>query len=436
MTFMKPDTSTIFSSWRDPSRFRFYVTVVLFVFFLMPISFSVRGDNVSGNYSFVLFPLITLIFGQKLQIPSKSILAIIAVYIFIFIFCSFYQLELLKFWDRRLISFTLFISFFTFFFIKIDEQICKAFKYAVILASVIYSFNSIISYLYYQALSIGPDKMRALIESQRYGFILLFGFWLLLFEKVKTTGGLVLKTIGIFAVFNGLGLTYSRSSVAGLLVSSGSLFLVIILISNFNQIKKWPYRNIAPLLFYFSIAALIITISYNLFPEYFQYYSSRLLKVSITPPHIPVFFPYANFPAYDTVFWHFYDTSEGYRIFMIKEIFKYLSLNPLFGSGFLGVWIMYENLHAAAHNQLLDVLFRTGLIGFSAFLYLLYKIIKYNFTNRNWAVFISLIGILVIGVFHETFKLSQGAFVFAFLASQAFNYIEVKPKNILNFSGN
>jgi O-antigen ligase len=83
---------------------------------------------------------------------------------------------------------------------------------------------------------------------------------------------------------------------------------------------------------------------------------------------------------------------------------------------------MFEDLSGASHNQLLDVIFRTGILGFLGFIYLLFKIIKFNLDMQNWAVVVSLAGILTIGIFHETFKLSQGAFVFAFLVAQAFNY--------------
>lgn len=410
------------------TNYRFYGLVLLFSFFLMPVSFSVRGDNVSGNYSFILFPIILLIFKKHLQLPSKQILSLIAIYIIIFITCLIYQYDYAKFWDRRLISFILYMSMFTIFFVKIDDDMCKAFKYAVILISILYSFNSIFQYFIYKSEGLGLDKIRYHIESQRYGFILLFGFWLIIFEKANTIFKICIKILFIFIVFNGLGLTFSRSSVAGLLVSSGSLFLLFFLKLNFNSLTLWPYKNLVIQLFYIAIGALIISVSYYLIPDYFYYISGRLLKISLTPPHPPVYFPYASFPLYSTVFYHFYDTSEGYRIFMIIEIFKFLSNNPLFGSGFLGVWIMFEDLQAASHNQLLDVFFRTGIVGFTAFLYLLYGIIKYNFINKNWAVFVTLMGILTIGMFHETFKLSQGAFLFSFLAAQAFNHTKINPK--------
>lgn len=394
---------------------------VLFAFFLTPFSLDVRNDRVSVNYLFIFFPVIALIFGQRLQLPSKLIQTLMGIYISIFIICTTYQYEYLQFWDRRFISFVLFMSMFTFFFIKIDEEMGKAFKYAIILVSIVYSATSIFQYFYYGGAKIGYGIMLGLVQSQRYGFILLFGFWLIFFEKTRTQVGFFIKIMMLAVVFNGLGLTFSRSSVAGLLVSAGCCFLILAYVNKIYLIKNTLQRNIISIILCCAITIMIVSISYHLIPDYFQYFSQRLLKISITPHIEYIFFADAYFAAYDTNEYFYKDTSEGYRIFLIGEIFNYLSKNPLFGSGYLGVWVMFENLAGASHNQLLDVMFRTGIVGFSGFLYLFYRIVKYNICMQNWAVLVSLAGILTIGLFHETFKLSQGAFVFAFLAAQSFH---------------
>lgn len=419
---MKPATSLLSSIGCADFSPRLIGLVLLFSFFLIPVSFSVRGDNVSSNYAFVLFPAMTLLFGQKLQIPSKTILAVIAIYISIFIVCFAYQEELLKYWDRRLISFILFMSLFTFFFVKIDEEMYQAFKYAIILVSFIYSMNSIYLYFVNGGSAFVYSKIHPIVQSQRYGFILLFAFWLTIFEKTKTSGGLFIKLLIIFTIFNGLGFTFSRSSVAGLLVSTALLLLLLILKLWTYPLKDIPRKNIVWVIFSVAVGALVITISYQLMPAYFQYFAERFFRISITPIRMMDFFPYAFFPPYDTTVYLARDTSEGYRIYMITEIFKYLSSHPLFGSGYLGVWIMFTDLAGSAHNQLLDVLFRTGFVGFACFLFLLYRIVKFNLQYRYWAVLLSLAGILTIGMFHETFKLSHGSFVFAFLVAQAFNH--------------
>ena len=425
---MKSITSLLSASGLFSQSYRLYGLILLFAFFLVPVSLSVRADNVSSNYAFILFPLIVLLFGQKLQLPSKTILALVSIYIAIFIICFAYQDEYLKFWDRRLISFVLFMSWFTLCFVKIDEEMYKAFKYAIILVCFIYSMNSIYLYFMHGGSAHIYSKIHPIVQSQRYGFILLFGFWLIIFEKTKTLSGLTVKLLIIFTIFNGLGFTFSRSSVAALLVSTSLLLLLLLLKLWTYPLKQIPQKNIVWVLISIAVGALFITLSYQFMPAYFQYFAERFFRVSITPIRVMDFFPYAFFPPYDTTVYLPRDTSEGYRLYMIVEIFKFLTQHPLFGSGYLGVWIMFTDLAGSAHNQLLDVIFRTGLVGFTCFLYVVYRIIKFNLYHRHWAVLLSLAGIFTIGMFHETFKLSHGAFVFAFLIAQAFNEVSDKAQ--------
>jgi hypothetical protein len=415
-----------------PLNVRFYGWVLLFSLFLIPFSIDLRDERVSANYTFILFPIIALMLGQKLQMPTRLIQALIGLYIAIFVTCIIYQYDYIKYWDRRIFSFVSFMSIFIFFFIKIDEEMTKAFKYTIILVSLMYSLTSITQYFYYGGAKIGYGVMLGLVQSQRYGFILLFGFWLVFFEQSKTSFGFILKVFALAIIFNGLGLTFSRSSVAGLLVSSGCVFVILLIKYRIYSFRNIFNKNIFFILFCVLIAGLIISISYHLIPDYFQYFSSRLLKISIMPKREYIFFSDAFYAAYDTNEYFYKDTSEGYRIFMIGKIFNYLINSPLFGSGFLGVWVMFDDLAGAAHNQLLDVMFRTGILGFLGYILLFYKIIKYNFQMKNWAVIASLAGILVIGFFHETFKLSQGAFVFAFLVAQAFSGDRVKEVHASN----
>jgi O-antigen ligase len=99
--------------------------------------------------------------------------------------------------------------------------------------------------------------------------------------------------------------------------------------------------------------------------------------------------------------------SIGYRIIIFKEIANFVAHNSFTGSGFLGCWVMFDNLSCSTHNQYSDVLFREGLVSFFIYIYLLFRILKYlRTTNRD--LFFGLVGILIYGVVHETFKLSHG----------------------------
>ena len=110
----------------------------------------------------------------------------------------------------------------------------------------------------------------------------------------------------------------------------------------------------------------------------------------------------------------------GYRIIIFKEIANFVADNPFTGSGFLGCWIMFDNLSCSAHSQYTDILFRTGLFGFSIYIYILFRIGKYlRATNRD--LFYGFIAILIYGFFQETFKLSNGAFILSFLAGMTYD---------------
>ena len=88
--------------------------------------------------------------------------------------------------------------------------------------------------------------------------------------------------------------------------------------------------------------------------------------------------------------------------------------NPVTGGGYLGVWVLFDELSGSAHNQYLDILFRTGIIGFIIYIYLLYLIII-TLKKFDKSLYWGVLGVVIYGFFHETFKLSQGAFVFSFL---------------------
>ena len=128
------------------------------------------------------------------------------------------------------------------------------------------------------------------------------------------------------------------------------------------------------------------------------------------------FFVYFSLDELSNLFQRFNNesTSEGFRIFLLGKILNFVLHNPFTGSGFLGCWIMFDDLKCSSHNQYSDVLFRTGYIGFIIYLYILFKIYKYLKDNHR-DLFYGFIGTIIYGFFHETFKMSQGGFILAFL---------------------
>ena len=107
-------------------------------------------------------------------------------------------------------------------------------------------------------------------------------------------------------------------------------------------------------------------------------------------------------------------SSLGYRVYMHKLVFEKTLEKPLTGSSFLGVWSLFDNKEGSAHSQYLDILFRVGFFAFIIYLTYLYKVIHFLF-KKELGLFFGLVGFSFVGLLHETIKLSQGGFVFAFL---------------------
>ena len=397
---------------------RVLAVICLFILFLSPVSLMVRGDNVSVNYSFIFFPLVLWIFGRTPVRPTQAALLLVLLYVVIFLTTFALQYEYYDFWERRLSSFVLFLSVFALLVVKIDQPLVLCFKAAVVSVSVLYCLNSFYTYFAAGGPSLGYDLMRPIVQSQRYGFILLMALWLVFLYKSTGFIELVFKYLLLFILINGLGLTFSRSSVAGLLCSSFA-YALIICVGWFKKPLAVLHANILNLLMTLCFCGLVGFLSYLCFPDYFEFFSLRLLNLNITPTVSQGYFPYPAFPPYDTYVYDQLESSEGYRLYMIGQVFNYLANNPFFGAGFLGVWVLFSDLNGAAHNQLLDVLFRTGIVGFIAYLYLLGRIFLNLYRSNEVALLCAMVGIMGIGLFHETFKLSQGAFVFAFLAASA-----------------
>ena len=114
------------------------------------------------------------------------------------------------------------------------------------------------------------------------------------------------------------------------------------------------------------------------------------------------------------------NSSEGFRVYLLGKILDYVSLTPLIGSGFLGCWIIFNDMVCSAHNQYADVFFRVGFIGFFFYILILFKVFKY-LKEQHLDLFYGFLSILIYGFFHETFKLSHGAFILAFMIGMMYS---------------
>ncbi len=106
------------------------------------------------------------------------------------------------------------------------------------------------------------------------------------------------------------------------------------------------------------------------------------------------------------------EASGGVRLLIWKNILDFVLINPFTGTGFLGVWGIQPV--GSSHNQYMDLLLRTGFIYFLIFMLVIVKLCFMLFKYERY-MFFGFMAFLIYGMFHETFKESQGAFVLAFL---------------------
>ena len=189
----------------------------------------------------------------------------------------------------------------------------------------------------------------------------------------------------------GLLLTYSRASIFSFIIVLS--FIIFSKLIKIFQYKKLDHRSLISFGVILTFAFFSIFLMYDLFPTTISFFSEN-------------FFSYYDFSNPEA--------SEGYRIYMASEIGRFIFYNPLTGSGFLGVWILFSDFSGSAHGQYFDVLFRVGIIGLFLYIVTLCRLI--NFMKlRDPSLFWGFLGIIIYGFFHETFKLSNGAFILAFL---------------------
>ena len=383
--------------------------VIFFMLCLYPASLG----GFSINYTFLLFFLYKVFFSQ-IFIPRIEILFAILFYFTIYVFG---QIDILSDFDnqyfiRSNISFYLFILPFLFCFIRLSEAEIDDFKIALILFSSIYGLFSSISFFI-----LGADihfEVKDILGSNRVGFIFIAAFWVCMFNDGNLNKHLLFKNLSILLISAGLLLTFSRASIFALL-GSIILYLVFSFISILISGKFIGYKR--KLGFSIIGVAFLFILTTN-FSLTFEFFNERMFKYLLDPSSLV-------YLVSD------YSDSLGIRVLFFKEMLNFVYLNPLIGSGYLGPWILENSMVASSHNQFIDTIFRTGIIGFVIYTYLLIMMGYFYFSsNKLTGLFWAFVGMLLYGLFHETFKESAGAFIFAIMISIAFNSIKYPTKNL------
>jgi O-antigen ligase len=333
----------------------------------------------------------------KIQKPQGVVLIALIYYVALFIFASMTQWELTDLWVRRLISFLIFLTTFTFVFIGIKSSMIDGFKGGVVLVSTFLSLKQIITFVLRSAGGPLHFEAKDLVGSQRLGFVYVVAIWLCVVLVPRSWKWRIVKYSCLTSISLGTALTFSRASVIALL-GSVVLFSLWSVWQWFSRPSRASVRRLTGVLI--SLGILVGT-TYHFLPVTVEFYSIRLLD-SIQSGRLR---DNLSNPA----------TSEGARAYIWETVVEYILKHPVIGNGYLGVWaILGEDIAGSAHNQYVDVLLRTGIIGFGIYCWLLWRI-AYHLYRRDRALFWGFCGFLLYGLFHETAKESQGTAMLAFL---------------------
>lgn len=401
------------------SKKNFYFHILIFSLFLIPFSIQSKLGGISANYFFLTYPIILILINREIQIIRKDIFFIFIYYTLALLITLFYDINDIEINIRRILSFVLFISIFSFVFIRINNTTYHSFFISFIIIGLFLSLYSINTYFMYGGGAELGFRAKATLGTSRYGFIYSFLFFFVLLNNYPKFIKFPLLIIFILGIF----LTYSRSSVLSFGLTSFLLFIYY----SYIFIKNSSPKNI---IIYLSLSLLtttvLILICYIFFYNIFNYYTTRGLLL--------LFHLHGESDGFNLFN---YNSSEGYRFLILSMILDYLNSNNFFGSGFLGIWYINSpeftskvilGFIGSAHSQYFDVLIRTGYVGLLLYLYILFRILFYFF-RFNKPIFWGLISIFFYSFFHETFKMSYGSFLFAFLISiYSNNYYEYEKK--------
>ena len=415
----------------NPRRFDLYLILlsIFYVIFLQPYSISVWGSGVSINYLFLLIPVTLLVVRKELVFPHIFIIAPIIFFSVQFLIAITFSGDGSYILTRRFLSFCSFMSVFALCFVRFDGRHLRAFKIALIFSALYLSVNQygkLLSLHYPHTLEIeGFDLnkgfitfsdilfklntwfLKDVIGSSRTGFIYVSAFFVILLSDFFRGRFLYVKSVVLFLIAVGLTMTYARATIITMFLT-----LVLFLFFYFRGLMGFRlHKKHFQAFLFFCFLYLLFCI---LHPGVVYFYVERFVLLYLSPEALAGELNNLS-------------SSEGTRISEWRHIIVETVRRPFLGSGFIGVWNTKVDLIGSAHNQFFDVMYRTGFAGLTIYFFLtvitglaLFKVDK--------ALFFVLAACVLFGLFHESFKESHGAFIFAMLLWVSSDYYKSKRR--------
>lgn len=364
---------------------------ILYTACLIPLSV----DGFGINYLFALIPWAYVLSGRSLVRPRIEVTLYIYACAAAFTLASIYQISWIEFYDRRLISFALYLTMFSLCFVPITEKHTAAFKLSILIAALIFAVQSLLLFMSLGAAAQAFES-KDVVGSQRYGFVFILAYWILWYDK-RLIESKLFRVLCLLTLVMGIALTFSRASVVAF-ISSVAFVIIYSLVTGGLSPGKW-LKSFAVGSLFFALGLLVL---YFVAPIIFEFFSVRLIDY--------VFSDASSDSIADP------ETSDGTRLFIWSHILEFVAHNPLTGSGFLGVWVLnlFDGFSGSSHSQYFDALFRLGPLFFLGYLYFFIKVWRY-FRKTDNGIFFGFAGIMIYGLFHETFKEPHGMFILAML---------------------
>ena len=233
---------------------------------------------------------------------------------------------------------------------------------------------------------------------QRFPILMMAAFFFAL-KKAKSQN---IYRLALVLISMCLFFTFTRAIYLSILVGITYLLVFSILKLRARVKKKTVYR----FCFMLSMLSALLYILYS-----FQFQATELVLNIIIE-------------AFNSLFGFFDGTitaqrlggSDSIRMYHWKTTIDIWSVRPVFGTGFLSIY-QFSTM-GSVHNQYLDVLLQTGLVGIFFYLYLWFVALRFTVDRPEY--FSGLIAIFTYGLFHETTKLSYVGLLLMLVCSRAF----------------
>lgn len=381
-----------------------YIWLIAAIICLIPFSVQINGMGVTANY-FMLFFVIFAFYGYRYS--NYGFVYLVVIILSYVIGLVLFSNANAYFINRQFLSLVAGVIPVLLLFIRIRVPF-DTIKLAVIISSLIYILPTI-KLAYISGIGIGDVGLaKSIFGSAGYGFILGFGLFFSMANQTKSKIFYFISAI----IFTGIIFTFSRA--AYLSTSLGLIAYLICLASR----RKWKfnfnvYKNF--LKFIFIIIVISILLGANGFRDVIHAINT-ILGYAVQA--------FTDFFSKKIVLGDVESvitgaaTSESARLTLWKQVYDFVvNNNILFGSGMAGLYLVvpeYLESGVSVHSQYFDVFLRTGLIGLTIYLFMWMKLLK-GFWSKSPAAFGGLLSMFVYGVFVETTKITQGAFIFFIL---------------------